>query len=52
MPEDKAPGPFHMSQVDDDVPILPKSTDVKSSDQPEGATFVDIRTLQTDPKIS
>jgi hypothetical protein len=41
-----------MSAVDNDVPILPEGADVRSEDQPEGTTFVDIGTLHTEPKIS
>jgi hypothetical protein len=52
MSKHKLPVPFHMSEVDSDVPILPGGTDASSEDQPEGATFVDIGSLQTDPKIS
>jgi len=52
MSKNKARGPFHMSDVDSDVPILPEGTNVKPEDQPEDATFVDIGTIQTDPRIS
>jgi hypothetical protein len=51
-PKNKARGPFHMNEVDDDMPILPEGTSVKAEDQPENATFVDVGTIQTDPKIS
>jgi sterol 3beta-glucosyltransferase len=53
MPKNKARGPFHMNEIDGDVPILPaEGADVKAEDQPENATFVDIGTIQTNPKIS
>lgn len=52
MPKNKSTGPFHTSEVGDDVPILPEGTDVKVEDQPQGVTFVDIGSIQTDPKIS
>ena len=41
-----------MSEVGDDVPILPEGMDVKVEDQPQGVTFVDIGSIQTDPQIS
>jgi hypothetical protein len=46
MPEIKAIRPFHMSHIDENVPILPEGAHVK------GARFVDIGTIQTDPNIS
>ena len=53
MPKNKAHVPFHMNEIDSDVPILPvEDTGVKAEDQPENAIFVDIGTIQTDPKIS
>ena len=50
MSKHKLPEPFHMSEVDGNVPILPGGA--SSGGQPEGATFIDIGSLQTDPKIS
>jgi hypothetical protein len=44
--------PFHMSEVEGDALILPEGTNVKTEDQPEATTSVDIGTLKTDPEIS
>jgi hypothetical protein len=53
MPKNKARGPLHMNEIDGDVHILPvEGADIRAEDQPENATFVDIGTIQTDPKIS
>ncbi|KAK0227822.1 UDP-Glycosyltransferase/glycogen phosphorylase [Armillaria fumosa] len=42
--------PFHMKEMDEDVPILPKDTaSSKSSDNTE---FVDVKNIQTDSDIS
>lgn len=42
-----------MNEIDGDVHILPvEGADIRAEDQPENATFVDIGTIQTDPKIS
>ena len=49
MPAIEAIRPFHMSHIDENVPILPEGAHVK------GARFVDIGTIlsvQTDPNIS
>ncbi len=41
--------PFHMKEMDEDVPILPKdTTSSRSSDNME---FVDVKDVQTDPDI-
>ncbi|KII89415.1 glycosyltransferase family 1 protein [Plicaturopsis crispa FD-325 SS-3] len=44
--------PFHMQEVDENAPILPEDTDVKPEDQPEGARYIDIGHIETNPKIN
>lgn len=44
--------PLHMQEIDDDVPILPNDSDIPPEEQPENATFVELGSIQTDPKTS
>ncbi|KAJ7272823.1 UDP-Glycosyltransferase/glycogen phosphorylase [Mycena rebaudengoi] len=47
---DKEPVPFHMQELDDNVLVLPKDTDVPPEYQAEESTMVDIGSIQTDLK--
>jgi hypothetical protein len=51
MPKNNGSEPFHMSEIDGDVPILPEGTNIKTTDQPD-ITFVDIGSIQTDPNTN
>ncbi|KAG6831244.1 hypothetical protein H0H87_005810 [Tephrocybe sp. NHM501043] len=44
-------GPLHMREIDEDVLILPPNTE-SSDEAPSNATFVDLGSIQTDPKIN
>lgn len=44
--------PFYMSEVDSDVPVLPEGVELAPEDIPEDARFVEIGTIETNPKIS
>lgn len=45
-------GPLHMQEIQDDVPILPKDNDeISPDDAPPNTAFVDLGSIQTDPKI-
>lgn len=52
MSKTKDSGPFHMTEVDGDVPVLPEGTHVDPEDRPQGAQYVEIGSIETDPKIS
>lgn len=43
---------FYMSEIDNDVPLLPANTDIPADEQPAGSKFVEIGSITTDPKIS
>ncbi|KAF9464545.1 glycosyltransferase family 1 protein [Collybia nuda] len=51
MDEKKSP-PLYMQEIDDDVPILPNDSDISPEGQPENTRFVDLGSIQTDPKIN
>ncbi|KAK0185950.1 UDP-Glycosyltransferase/glycogen phosphorylase [Armillaria mellea] len=42
--------PFHMKEMDEDVPILPKDT--ASSHSSDSMEFIDVKDIQVDPDIS
>lgn len=44
--------PFHMKDLEDNTLVLPKGTEIEANAPAEGATFVEIGSIQTDPKIS
>lgn len=51
MSKDNGKEPFYMSEVDADKPVLPEGTELQPEDHPEDVTFVDIGSIETNPKI-
>ena len=44
--------PFYLTETESDVPVLPEGTDLAPEDVPKNAQYVDIGSIETNPKIS
>lgn len=46
-----SPPAFHMQDIGDNIPVLPKGVDISDEARPDDAQFVELGSIQTNPKI-